>query len=143
MQYKYHMLGTLSEAKAMSEFIKLGFFIFTPFSEASPIDFIAYMDEPKIIYRVQVRSTSSIRNNSYRVDIRSTNPLYNKNFDRNSCDILVCYIVPLDTLCYINTLEIKSTSSISFRSKYSKTARTQNRQWVMSDYSDISKVIKF
>lgn len=141
MQYKYHMLGTLAESKAMSEFIKLGFFVFTPFSEASPVDFIAYMDEPKMLYRIQVRSTSSIRRGNYRVDLRSTNPLYYKNFDPNSCDILICYIVPLDTLCYINASKIKS-SSISFRSEYSASAVNQHRQWVISEYSDLSKVIK-
>lgn len=141
MQYKYHMLGTLAESKAMSEFIKLGFFVFTPFSEASPVDFIAYMDEPKMMYRIQVRSTSSVRNKSYSVDLRSTNPMYNKNFDPSSCDILVCYIVPLDILCYIDSLEIES-SSIAFRSEYSKSAKNQHRQWVMSDYSDLSKIVK-
>ena len=139
MRYKYHIQGDVAESKSISEFTSNGFFVYIPMSNLAPYDFIACKDNQ--LYRIQVKSSSSIRRGNYKFDLRSTNPLYAKDFDPLNCDILVCYIVDADKLCYLRSDEIVSKTSITLKDRYSVRARNQNKQWVASDYSDINRVL--
>jgi hypothetical protein len=139
-------LGSLGEAKAITEFLKLNFTIYTPFSEGNdPFDFIAVKDGK--LLRVEVKSTDSTDiNGNFVVTIRS---IRNNNtssrvklFDQNNCDLVACYIKPLDSVCFIPSKDVKSKRSLTFREEYS-THKTmpKSRQRLVRDYSNLKHVL--
>lgn len=137
MQYKYHVQGSLAELKTASEFVSHGFFVYFPITSLAPFDFIAVKEGN--MYRIQVRSSSrQLKSGVYKLDLRSSNPLYYKNFDSNSCDILVCYLYQDDTLCYVKSSEIANVSGINFKHSVGKS--NQHRQWIISGFDNFDRL---
>lgn len=139
---KSNQLGTLGELRAIEEFIKIGFNIYTPLSGKEPYDFIACRKNELI--KVQVKSTScKTKNNSYQIGIKSvrsnrtTNTI--KLFDPSQCDILAAYIQPLNKVCFIKASMVTSGGCITFRESFSNYGR--NDQKLISNYTDLSKII--
>jgi hypothetical protein len=136
-------LGNLGELKAMLEFNKLGFSVFTPISEGiDSFDFIAVKNNKLI--RVEVKSSSQIINNGYIVAIKSTRHKYVRLFDPNSCDILGCYLYNIDELCFLDSKSISTTGTLTFRKEYSvgKHCRKKDlNQRLIKDHNDLRKLL--
>ena len=137
-----NQLGNLGEARAITRFIQHGFDIYTQFSGANPFDFIAYRDGK--LYKIEVKTTNispryggyniALTGNSYGPDRTIIHKPLNE-----SIDILVVYIYPLDTLCFVDPREIKSWRTITFREEPSNQGKYN--QWIIKDYSDLEKVL--
>jgi len=139
-------LGSLGEAKAITEFLKLDYTVFTPFSEGNdPFDFIAVKDGN--LLRVEVKSTNSLdKNGNYIITIRAARSNNNGNrvklFDSNSCDMVACYIKPIDTTCFILSKDIKTKRTLTFREEYSShKTMPKSRQRLVKDYSNLKDIL--
>lgn len=67
---KTKKLGEIGELKAITKLSELGFEIFLPFSENSPIDFIAKLNNK--IFSFQVKSTEKKVKGKYFFDLQKT-----------------------------------------------------------------------
>lgn len=143
MDITSNQIGNLGEAKAITNFIAHGFDIYTQFSGNNPFDFIVYRDND--LWVVEVKTTTKIsKNNAYAFDLQGTaygpnRTVKHKSFNDN-INILVCYIQPLDTLCYINTKFIKTVRSITFR-EFKTNSGGSAEQRIISDYTDLENSI--
>ena len=142
--YPTARLGFIGEVKAITEFLKLGFNIYTPLSDGNDkFDFIAHKDGELI--RVEVKSTSFKRcdNCGYLVYLKSNRNRKRHYFNPSKSDILAAYIEPLDVVCFFKSKEIINKSDISLRDKISDSINMQGRkQHIISDHTDLEKVIR-
>lgn len=135
-------LGNLGESKAIAKFIQHSFDVYTQFSGANPFDFIAYRD--KKLYKVEVKTINiNPRYGGYTVDLTGTaygpdRTIIHKPLNK-SIDILVVYIYPLNTLCFINPRKIESCRTITLREEPSN--RGKYNQWIIRDYSDLERAL--
>jgi hypothetical protein len=139
-------LGSLGEARAITKFLALGYTIFTPFSEGhDQFDFIACKDNT--LLRVEVKSTAVMNSNgNYTVAIRGIRHNMNgsrvKLFDPNNCDVLACYIQPLDEVCFLLSKNVHATRCLNFREEYSPhKTMAKSRQRLVRDYTDLESIL--
>lgn len=138
-------LGFIGEVKAITEFLKLDFNIYTPLSDGNDkFDFIAHKDDKLI--RVEVKSTSytDLRyDGGYLINLKSNRNKKVHYFDSSKSDILAAYIEPLDITCFFKSSNVINKNSISIRDKASGSISMQNhKQHIISDHTDLEKVIK-
>jgi Holliday junction resolvase-like predicted endonuclease len=138
--------GTIGEARAITEFLKLGYTVYTPFSEGNdPFDFIAVKDNKLI--RVEVKSSSQeINTGVYTISIKSSRHNKSKNwirnFDPKQCDILAVYIQPIDTMCFFRAKDVTNKTNITIKKQPSKSRHHKNlRQWFIDDYIDLESTL--
>ena len=138
--------GTVGESKAITEFLKLGCTVYTPFSEGNdPFDFIA-VKEGQLI-RVEVKSTSQeLSPDVYTVSIKASRHNKSKNwirnFNSNQCDILAVYIQPIDTVCFFKAKDITNKTNITIKKQLSSSKHHKNlRQWLIDDHIDLSLML--
>ena len=135
-------LGNLGESKAISEFIKHGFEVYTQFSGNNLFDFIAYRDDK--LYKVEVKTTNTApRYGSYVVYLNGTaygpnRTIIHKPFNK-LVDILSVYIYDLNVLCFVNCKVANIKKNISFRKKLSN--HGHYKQWIIEDYFDLEKAL--
>ena len=139
-------LGFIGEVKAITEFLKLDFNIYTPLSDGNDqVDFIAQRDNKLI--KVEVKSTSSkdkrYKNNSYQAWLKSNRNGKARYFDSSKSDILAIYVEPLDTVCFFKSKDIINKNGISLRAGMSNSIHMRNhKQHIISDHVDLEKVIR-
>jgi len=138
--------GTIGESKAITEFLKLGCTVYTPFSEGNdPFDFIA-VKEGHVI-RVEVKSTSQeIGIGIYNVAIKASRHNKSKNwirnFNSNQCDILAVYIQPIDTVCFFKAKDITNKSNMTIKRQLSDSKYHKNlKQWLIDNHNDLSNIL--
>lgn len=136
-------LGNLGEAKATTKFIQHGFDIYTQFSGANLFDFIAYRGGK--LYKVEVKTTNvSPRYGGYTVGLIGTaygpdRTIIHKPLNK-SIDILIVYIHPLDTLCFIDPKKIESWRTITLRKEPS--SQGKYNQWIIRDHADLEELLR-
>jgi len=138
-------LGFIGEVKAITEFLKLDFNIYTPLSDGNDkFDFIAHKDGKLI--KVEVKSTSAKDkryNSGYIVNLKSNRNKKVHYFDSSKSDILAIYVEPIDTACFFKSKDITNKNGISVRNKASGTISMRNhKQHIISNHTDLEKVIK-
>lgn len=108
--------GSLGEAKALAYLVENGYDVFTQFSGKAPFDFVAGKDGK--LYRVEAKATTR-RSNSGKwiVTISRTCMVKNKHarrrhFDKNQCDMLLVYIIPLDEIVELDPSTIENLTTI-------------------------------
>ena len=139
MHHSTNDVGTLGELKAMQEFIKLGFSIYSPLSGKELYDFIACQADKLI--KVQVKSTAvKDKYGSYSFKLKSIRPNRTRNkiikFDNSVCDILALYIVLIDQVCFMKSSDVKAASAINLRE-----SKVNSKTNLISDYNDLSILI--
>ena len=131
-------LGSLGESKVITKLIELGFNVFVPaFDRNERFDLIASKDN--LLYKISVKTTSRGKYNGYDVGLRScrsnTKGTKIRHFDVSDCDIVAVYILPLDVVCFIKSIELVPKSTFRIRSNLSNHYNGR-RQWVVTDYLD-------
>jgi len=107
--------GLLAESKAISYLIDKDYQVFLPFEENGPIDLLAVKENK--IYKISVKSTScTSKSGSWIVELktvsrRKDNHTKINKFDNSTIDKMLVYIVPLDKIVEIESLNIKSKSA--------------------------------
>jgi len=144
--YKSNQMGFIGESRAITEFLKLGFSIYVPFSDGNDqFDFIAHKNDK--LLKVEVKSTTYTdprrRGNCYQVGLRSIRYKNRiRHFDPSKSDILAAYIQPLDVVCFVKSSDITNTTGITFRDNLSSSVYMKNhKQRLVSEYIDLEKVI--
>lgn len=100
--------GNIGEAAAILHFARLEYIVSKPLFENTPYDLL--IDDGAGIQRVQVKTTSSLRNSNYRVELRTKggNTSWNgvvKCVTSSQCDLLFVYcedgtqyLIPVDLI---------------------------------------------
>ena len=130
--------GVLGEAKTIARLVELGYGVFLPLSGHAPFDIIAVSKIDNKTIRISCKACySSNKNGSFDFSLRQITPNTKgcniKLFDTMDCDLIACYIAPLDKVCFVNSKDIESKSTITFReveSKFSNTGKSR----VISNY---------
>lgn len=110
-------LGELGESKAISEFIRDGFDVFTQFSGKAPFDLVICRDG--ILQRVEVKTTKTRTpyDTGWRIQLRKIRSNLSETkihkFDKNQSDLLAVYIAPLDRVVILNSNEITVSSALT------------------------------
>jgi len=143
MELTSNQIGNLGEAKAITDFISHGFDVYTQFSGNNPFDFIAHRDSNLWIVEVKTTTKTSKRNSyefhlqgtAYGPDRTTRHKLLNGNIN-----ILACYIQSLDIMCYINTKNVHTVKSITFRESETFTGGSA-KQRIISDHIDLENFL--
>jgi len=105
--------GALGEAAVLKELIKQEYTVFTQFDGQSPFDMVAYKNN--VLYRVSVKSTKSLNNNSWQIELRQRGLNRSSYFDPDASDILAIYIEPEDRVILLESKSITSKRSINIK----------------------------
>lgn len=103
--------GELVELKFYQEAYERGYIVSKPFGDNTKYDFI--VDSGKKLSRVQVKSVgvrdTAIRANRYRV-LASHGKNNKQPYTKDQIDVLVAYVIPLNSWYIIPVEELKSIS---------------------------------
>jgi len=110
--------GEWAELRFMARASELGMTVTRPWGDSAHYDLIAESDGCRL--RIQVKSSTCRRNNSYFCNLRGANHRYTKD----DFDFLAAYIVPLD-LWYV----IPSDAAISGRDKLCLTPESPKNKY--------------
>lgn len=113
-------LGPIAEMKVLADLTEAGWNVFLAVSRSAPFDLFAHKGWRS--YRIQVKGCAKPTDGrSYKFKL-STSYLRSsgrqeKDFDRNSCDILALYMLEDDTTHYCWTVDLPNRKSISIKAE--------------------------
>lgn len=113
--------GTLAEAKAVAELIRLGYEVFLPFADGAPYDMVALKGDK--LLRVSVKFTAyEPRKASWEVTLknvsrRNDSKIVVKKFSPKDVDMLIVYVQPEDRIVIIDPTTLKNTNALSLKKR--------------------------
>lgn len=135
-------IGTVGELKSLTAFVEHGFDVFVQYAGNGPFDFVAHRDDK--LWKVEVRTTNrQDKNGAYPVELTGT--IYGPDRTvihkplKKSIDILVVYIVPINTLIFKKRSTITAKKCMTFREHPGKTS--YKRQNLVSDYLNLEDAL--
>jgi len=114
--------AVIGELRAMQVFVALGFEVYQQLTGKEAADFVAVKD--KKIYRVEVKTTSVYRNDSWVFNIARTrhnaskkSKKYKFSEYKKDLDLLVLYIKPKDCVMIYHKDEISTQTQVRIHNK--------------------------
>lgn len=111
--------GSLGEISVAKEFLKMGYEVYKSITDCSEYDMIVCKDG--IIYKVEVKSTTTIKDGKYAVMLKSvrSNKTQNKsyNFDKTKVDFLAIYLEPEDRTIILKASEVTQLAQMTLYHK--------------------------
>ncbi len=131
--------GDLGELAVYKQLKREGLSVFPEFGSGSRVDAIA-MDARGRLYKIQVKTTSSLPNGSAVLNLRKNtlNKKYDYHYDENDVDLFALYIEDLDTVAFFTTnylfVENKCRNSIMIRLVPAKNSQKKGSH-LLSDFT--------
>lgn len=111
-----NLKGNVGLGQCIAYLTKLGYIISLPLNDSQSYDLIF---DDGVLYKVQVKTTNKIRNNSYVVKLASETHNYSKHFNNKDSDFLFILCGNKD-MYLIPTINIEAKASLNLGEKYKK-----------------------
>ena len=99
----------------MHKAASLGFALTLPYGHLRRYDFI--VDSGRNLWRVQVKTTTSMRDGLYKVSVSRTDNRVSRPYTESEIDFVVAYVVPEKTWYVLPVREVVGHKDIGFRPK--------------------------
>lgn len=118
-------VGNIGESIAISEFVKRGIPVFTPFGQNSPVDMLVYINKKFI--KIQVKTTEEIKRGKMIFDICRTNGFTgeNKKYTEDEVDYFFLYCVENDFKGLISFEELNPRYTLCIRCDKTKNGQVK------------------
>jgi hypothetical protein len=111
--------GRIGEAAIVAELVKQGYEVYHPMFGNTSCDLVVIKDS--VISRVECKTATTFTGTGYVASLRQvrynrSEVVYNK-FKAVNSDILAVYIVPLDEVHILNSIDYDDRTSVTLRAK--------------------------
>lgn len=122
----YSVIGKQAEYFTVSSIIGEGFEVFSSMTENSRVDYVVLDKDSKKLYKIQVKTTTSIRNGCLQYHIKKSSTNYTYRYKDGDFDLYAFVYLPTYEIMYRRFQDVKSSNSIYFRIEKSKNNQQKN-----------------
>lgn len=111
--------GAIGEIAVTKHFLEQGYEVYSPINENAIYDLLVVKED--LVYKVEVKSTTVIRNNKYIVQLKRVRSNKTTNriiyFDNTKVDFLAVYSVTDDVVIVLKGSDISSKTELTIERK--------------------------